>query len=370
MRIAITVGVIACLAITATALLTNREKPQGYTFEQYVVDFEKTYSSGEEYASRRAIFLRNIADIINHNGDASQTYKKGVNQFTDYSPAQLKQFFGYNEQIATAARSNARIADIAPIDVKDLPSAVDWRDKGVVSPVKNQGGCGSCWAFAGTEAIETAVAQATGKVLALSTQNVVSCALNPHHCGGTGGCNGATADIAYGYVADRGIASEADYPYRARTGTCNETIAKTAKIGGFVKIAENNYTQLITALATVGPLAVNVDASIWSSYSSGVFTGCPFNEVDINHVVQVVGYGHDDAKNKDYWIARNSWGAVWGEKGYMRLERHSDGGQSWCSPDHKPSDGTGCDGGPSVITVCGSCGIWYDASYATGGSIL
>jgi len=166
--------------------------------------------------------------------------------------------------------------------------------------VKDQGGCGSCWAFAGVEAMETAVAQATGRVLALSTQNVVSCALNPHHCGGTGGCGGATADIAYGYVADKGIASEAAYPYQARTGTCNEQIAKTAKIKSFVKTQENNYTQLITALATVGPLAVNVEANSWSSYSSGVFTGCQFRDVDINHVVQVVGYGHDAARNKDY----------------------------------------------------------------------
>jgi len=273
--------------------------------------------------------------------------------------------------MADAQRRTTPLAKIPHVPVGDLPAEVDWRTKGVVSPVKNQGGCGSCWAFAGVEAMETAVAQATGKILALSTQNVVSCALNPHHCGGTGGCGGATADIAYGYVADKGIASEAAYPYQAITGTCKETIAKTAKVKGFVKVAENNYTEVMNALANVGPLAVNIDASVWSAYSSGVFTGCGWRDVDINHVVQAVGYGHDATKNKDYWIVRNSWGAGWGEKGYIRLERHSDGDHAkWCAPDTRPQDGTGCDGGPSVITVCGSCGIWYDASYATGGSIL
>jgi len=193
--------------------------------------------------------------------------------------------------------------------------------------------------------------------------------MNPHHCGGTGGCGGATADIAYGYVIDKGIATEANYPYQARTGTCNEQIPKSAKIKGFVKIPENNYTELITALATVGPLAVNVDAGSWSSYSSGVFTRCSFAEIDVNHVVQVVGYG--TTGSQDYWIVRNSWGAGWGERGYIRLERHSDGDhKKWCGPDHKPQDGTGCDGGPAVVTACGSCGMWYDASAAVGGSII
>jgi len=217
--------------------------------------------------------------------------------------------------------------------------------------------------------METAVAQATGKILALSTQNVVSCAMNPDHCGGTGGCGGSTAELAFDYVSQKGIASEAAYPYTARTGTCNESIPKSAKIKSFVKLIENNYTDVIVALATVGPLAVNVDANSWSMYSSGVFTSCQFRDIDVNHVVQAVGYG--TASGKDYWIIRNSWGAGWGERGYMRLERHSDGDHSkWCGPDTKPQDGTGCDGGPATVTACGSCGVWYDASYATGGSVV
>jgi len=281
--------------------------------------------------------------------------------------AETKKMFGYNKVMARSLRASAASAPVSH-HVGPLPASVDWRTKGVVSPVKDQGGCGSCWAFAATEAIETAVAQATGKILALSTQNVVSCAMNPHHCGGTGGCSGATADIAFSYVALKSISSEAEYPYRAVTGTCQER-TKTAKINGFVKLIENNYTDVVNALANVGPLAINVDASDWSSYSSGVYTDCQFRDVDIDHVVQLVGYGTDGGR--DYWIVRNSWGPFWGENGYIRIEKHSDGDQKkWCAPDTQPSDGTGCDGGPSTVTVCGSCGLWYDASYATGGSIL
>jgi len=134
-----------------------------------------------------------------------------------------------------------------------------------------------------------------------------------------------------------------------------------------VKLPENNYTALLTAIATIGPIAVSVDAMPWMSYSSGVFTGCGLARIDINHAVQLVGYG--TAGGKDYWIVRNSWGSFWGESGYIRLFKHSDGDMKWCGPDPSPADGTGCDGGPPVVTVCGSCGIWYDSSYPVGASL-
>jgi cathepsin L len=121
-----------------------------------------------------------------------------------------------------------------------------------------------------------------------------------HYCsGGTGGCNGATSELGFQYVADKGIASEKDYPYKGQTGKCDETKPKSAKVHSFVKLPENNYTALISAVATIGPIAVSVDAEPWMSYSSGIFTGCGFNRIDINHAVQAVGYGSQNGK--DYW---------------------------------------------------------------------
>mmetsp|Transcript_6565 Transcript_6565/g.27073 ORF Transcript_6565/g.27073 Transcript_6565/m.27073 type:complete len:122 (+) Transcript_6565:305-670(+) len=115
------------------------------------------------------------------------------------------------------------------------------------------------------------------------------------------------------------------------------------------------------AVASVGPLAVNVDASAWSSYESGVFTGCDMQAPDLDHVVQLVGYGTDAGSNMDYWLVRNSWAPSWGEDGYIRIYRDSTA--STCGVDTTPQDGTGCNGGPKNVTVCGSCGILYDVTY-------
>jgi cathepsin L len=176
-------------------------------------------------------------------------------------------FKGLNREQAHARRRSMPAASIPYSKV--LPDSVDWRTKGAVSAVKNQGGCGSCWAFAATECMESSVFQNTGKMPILSPQNIVSCTPNPQHCGGTGGCDGATPELAFQYTVSKGIASEKDYPYTARTGTCKEG-TKTATVTGFVKLGENNYTDLVQAIANVGPIAVSVDANSWGSYSRGV----------------------------------------------------------------------------------------------------
>jgi len=295
-----------------------------------------------------------------------------VNQFTDMSDAERKAFTGRNKPLS---RERSQLAQLrgAPMNFEGaIPSSMDWREKtGIVTAVKDQGQCGSCWAFATAETIESFVALATGQPAPiLSPQDLVSCVPNPRHCGGQGGCDGAIAELAFDYVKNKSIAAERDYPYTARTGTCNQQAKKAAKVTGYVKTIENNYTDVITSLAVYGPVAVSVDASIWYQYGGGVFSGCSARKtLDIDHAVQAVGYGTD--QGKDYWIVRNSWGPTWGEKGYIRLARHSDGDmQKWCYKDSTPMDGSGCDGGPSVVTVCGECGIWYDVSYPTGASLV
>jgi len=367
---------VVLLGICAVALAVRSgsfEQVEEYTFEEYVQDFSKVYENDADRRLHEEIFNIKLREIVEHNSDPNQTWKKGVNQFTDLTEKEFGKFFGLNREQTHAQRRMAmKDANHPWVDVNALPDSVDWRTKNIISPVKNQGGCGSCWAFSATESIESNVMQNTGKLPILSPQNMVSCTPNPDHCGGTGGCDGATEELGFQYVISKGIASEADYPYTARTGTCKEG-KKTATITGFVKTIENNYTDLLVAIATVGPVSVSVDANTWGSYSSGVFTGCPKapRNVIINHGVQLVGYGTDSARKLDYWIIRNSWGGSWGEKGYIRMEKHSDGDKSkWCAIDNRPQDGSGCDGGPPQVTVCGSCGVWYDNSYPTGGKLL
>jgi len=313
------------------------------------------------------LFEARRADVIAHNNQDGVSWKKGINKFSDLTVAEFKASLGHSSSMSRTMRASMPEANLPPM-VGDLPTSVDWRLQKIVTPVKDQGGCGSCWAFAAVETIESTLAQVTGTQTLLSPQNMVSCTPNPQHCGGTGGCAGATSELGYQYVADKGIASEKDYPYRGVTGKCDETKPKTAHIHSFVKLPENNYTALLQAIATIGPIAVSVDAEPWMSYSRGVFTGCGLSRIDINHAVQLVGYGTD--AGKDYWIVRNSWGSFWGENGYIRIFKHSDGDSKWCGPDPSPADGTGCDGGPSEVTVCGSCGIWYDSSYPIGASLL
>jgi cathepsin L len=360
-------AVIVCVVVALFAFAASESVP---SFAEYVLEHGKSYTPAE-YALHQAIFDRNVADILAHNADSSQAYKKGINLFTDMTAEEFAQYKGNSVISAVGRKEKFPAASFPTVPVSELPDSVDWRGKGVLTPVKNQGSCGSCWAFAATEGIEATVAKDTGKLLVLSAQDITSCTKNPQHCGGTGGCGGATSELAYEQVQQAGIALESAYPYTAQTGSCKTTIAKSAKIKGYVKLAENNYTELINAVATVGPIAVSVDATVWSSYRSGIFTGCPGagRNVIIDHAVQLVGYGTE--AGRDYWIVRNSWGAAWGEAGYIRILRHSDGDKSkWCNIDNRPADGTGCDGGPAQVTVCGSCGIWYDSAYAVGGSTL
>jgi len=258
-----------------------------------------------------------------------------------------------------------------------LADSVDWRTasspKGgpVLTPVKNQGGCGSCWAFSATESIEADIAIETGTLPVLAPQEFVDCVPNPEQCGGTGGCQGATAELAFNYTMSKGHISAEEYKYTGASGQCKlDKLPKTtAGIKNFVKLPINEYAPLLAAV-TKQPISISVDASKWQMYEGGVFTGCPVAKtetVDIDHAVQLVGYGGgtQDA-DLPYFIVRNSWSAAWGEKGFIRIDRTSSIAGT-CYDDPTPGDGNGCKGGPSKMTVCGACGILSDSSYPTGG---
>lgn len=193
------------------------------------------------------------------------------------------------------------------------------------------------------------------------------CAPNPDHCGGVGGCEGSTAELAFNYVTgSHGLFSEYQWGYTSYYGDaapCKVPGATkpTATIDGYVQLPGNNYTAVMNALATVGPVAINVDASTWHAYSSGIYNGCDLTSSDVNHVVVAVGYG-EEADGTKYFTVRNSWSASWGEAGYIRLLR-TDGDDSRCAVDNTPQDGVACDGQTGPVTVCGTCGSIYDTSY-------
>jgi cathepsin L len=140
-----------------------------------------------------------------------------------------------------------------------------------------------------------------------------------------------------------------------------------ATVDGYVALATNNYSDLMNAIATIGPIAVSVDASSWHAYKGGIFAGCNQASPDINHVVVLVGYGEE--RGQKYWLVRNSWSAAWGEKGYIKLAR-TDSDDENCGIDVTPQNGSACEGQTEPVKACGTCGVLYDSSYPTGARAL
>jgi len=367
-----------CLLLSALAFssswasrarVSHRELAQGkpYSFDEYLVDFKKSYPETQmDY--RKTIFMKHLEIIREHNA-GNHSFWMHVNDFTDMHPEEFRRSTrGFSHSKHAKLQSFMR-TEAAPVDeefLATLPTDVDWRKKGVVTAVKNQGGCGSCWAFSAAETVESHLAIATGKLMTLSEQQLVSCAPNPDECGGTGGCQGSTQPLAFKYLMTTGATTEDDYPYQGVTGTCDPSkIKAVVSVTDEVELPTNNYTALMEAIANVGPVAISVDAGglSWQLYGGGVVKGDCGSDID--HAVQLVGYGTD--KGDDYYIVRNSWGASWGEEGYIRLYRDAN---AECKKDTSPGDGFGCKGGPSEITVCGMCGILSGSSYPTGVKLM
>jgi len=167
------------------------------------------------FSSTKALFEQRLQEIIEHNNNPSFTWQVGVNQFTDMTEEELKSFLTMNKKLLY--NSHFLRGEVTPqlpkaYEPQDLPTSVDWRTKGIITGVKNQGSCGSCWSFGAAECIESMWAQKSGKLVVLSEQNILDCTPNPKHCGGTGGCGGGTAELAYDKIKVIGIAKEVDYP--------------------------------------------------------------------------------------------------------------------------------------------------------------
>nr|AKO90282.1 cathepsin L-like protein 1 [Tigriopus japonicus] len=214
---------------------------------------------------------------------------------------------------------------ISPAHV-ELPTAVDWRDLGAVTPVKNQASCGSCWAFGATGALEGQIFRKTGKLLSLSEQQLVDCTKDEKYH--NNGCDGGLPDAAYRYIRDvGGIESEEFYPYVGNIGKCmfnkSEVVAED---NGYVSIPSGDEEALKAAVATMGPIVVGIDANHdeFMMYASGIYDNeaCLSDRNSLDHAVLVVGYGTDSMTKKDFWLVKNSWGTNWGANGYIKMARN------------------------------------------------
>jgi len=282
-------------------------------FVQFVKDFNKQYPV-EEFFDRFNTFKANLELIEAHNGGFS-SYKLGINQFADLSPAEFKHFLGLRPRDNSYARSQNE----APVSNVTPSNDIDWTQKGAVTPVKDQAQCGSCWAFSTTGSMEGIVQIKTGQLISLSEQELVDCAGSS----GNQGCNGGLMDDAFEWIIKNGgLASEASYPYTARDGTC-KGLPSVASIAGYKDVQQGSEAALMTALNTQPvSIAIEADQSSFQLYRSGVFTGPCGQQLD--HGVLLVGSGTDGGQQ--YWRVKNSWGASWGDKGFIRIIR----GQNMC----------------------------------------
>jgi len=284
--------------------------------------FGKQYSSDEE-VSRRAIWEANVEIIRQHNLEADMglhTYTLGMNKYGDMTNQEFNKMMNtLNVNLRDQTLAVDRHTYRAPANVQ-IPDAVDWRPKGYVTPIKDQGQCGSCWAFSATGSLEGQHFAKTGQLVSLSEQNLVDCSQKQ----GNMGCNGGLMDYAFQYIkANEGIDTEPSYPYEAKTLTCR---FKAADVGatdtGFTDIASKDEMALQSAIATVGPISVAIDAahSSFQLYKSGVYNEPACSQTQLDHGVLAVGY--DSVGGQAYYIVKNSWGTSWGNEGFIYMSRN------------------------------------------------
>ena len=296
---------------TLNILNIDNEHDQFRLFQDF---FEKKYMDFEEYENRFFIFKQNIKTIVDHNSNHNN-FTMSVNKFSDLTKEEFKQRFSRDFK---NLKKTDGCKSFLYETTSTLPASIDWVEKGAVTPVKDQGQCGSCWSFSTTGAIEGAWFIQTGKLLSLSEQQLMDCSKKY----GNMGCNGGLMDGAFDYVIDNGgICAENAYPYTEKSsvlGTC-KTCNKIVTISDCKDVTPSDQLALKSAVA-LGPvsIAIEADAAIFQSYSSGVITSslCGTN---LDHGVLIVGYGiENDIK---YWLVKNSWGPSWGDNGFIKIER-------------------------------------------------
>lgn len=272
-------------------------------FKIFLETYKKIYD-GDELIYRFNVFKTNVDEIDKHNS-GNYSFSQGINQFSDLTQSEFEKIMlGY---ISRNEVSNT----VVGVHSND----VDWRNEGALTPIKDQGACGSCWAFSSTGAVEAAEFIKTGKLTSLSEQSLLDCSGSY----GNQGCNGGLMNHAFEFIKAKGIPTEKDYPYIAKVDICKSYTP-------FVTISSYTNSRDLEKDITQQPISVAVDASTWAKYKSGILT-CE-GTLSLDHGVLLVG------SYSDYWVIKNSWGTTWGENGFVRLSKNKG---SDCGVNKEPS---------------------------------
>ncbi|KAL4461955.1 hypothetical protein ABPG74_000800 [Tetrahymena malaccensis] len=277
-------------------------------FEQYLKQFGIIIKNAEERIYRLKVFIKNVAEIVAHNKLSEKTYTQGINQFAHMTDEE------FAETYLNLQEREKESLNIQDFQSNEIPESVDWRTKGVVTEVKNQGGCGSCYAFSAAGALEGLHAQQTGNLVSFSPQQVIDCSWKYHNHG----CQGGFMDNVFNFVKDHGIVTDQDYPYAGHVHLfrCLKTTDNYHyTIKGHYDVQPGDCQGLQEAIAQQ-PVSVAIDARVLKKYNSGIVTQCG-KKVKLNHGVLAVGYDADSL------IIKNSWGTRWGEQGYFRFGKNN-----------------------------------------------
>eukprot|EP00421_Protoceratium_reticulatum_P055199 CAMPEP_0168498718 /NCGR_PEP_ID=MMETSP0228-20121227/73419_1 /TAXON_ID=133427 /ORGANISM="Protoceratium reticulatum, Strain CCCM 535 (=CCMP 1889)" /LENGTH=393 /DNA_ID=CAMNT_0008515621 /DNA_START=37 /DNA_END=1215 /DNA_ORIENTATION=- len=349
-------------------------------FDEFTRAHARDYREGtQEYSQRKDLFQQRAAEVARHNSQPDRMWTATINHLTDRtSDEELKQLRGYRRD-APREEPAARRAALLGVQARahsrrlqDLPASFIWQNLHATNSISDQKACGSCWAIAASEVIRAhAEIHVGGADRVCSVEQIVACTPNPAHCGGSGGCSGATTELAMEYVMGNGCVQPSQWPYSAQTEACPTNMSSkqplsfwsgvqsTAELGrqgtdgsaefgmvGYRKLPENMLSPLMLAVYEQGPVAVSVAAGAgWNMYHSGIMNACGRDAV-ISHALALIGFGEADGKRGRkylYWLLQNSWGKRWGESGTIRLQRHSnEEEQKYCGWDRKPDLGSGC----------------------------
>jgi cathepsin L len=305
-------AVLAVCVVVAVAAPVNYQT----AFTKWMQQNKKSYRH-EEFLPRFDIFKNNLAFVDAHNADNSHSYTLAMNKFGDLTASEFARLY---TGLKVDASSKGKFAvDGSDINFGALPASFDWRTKGAVTAIKDQGQCGSCWAFSTTGSTEGCHQITTKKLISVSEQNLVDCSTAQ----GNQGCDGGLMTQAMDYIiSNSGIDTESSYPYTAEDGTCSFSASNVgATLKAYVNVNQGDENDLQQKV-NLGPTSVAIDASqsSFQFYSSGVYSDPDCSSTSLDHGVLAIGWGTDSTT--PYWIVKNSWGTGWGQSGYIWMARN------------------------------------------------